>query len=425
MTNNKNRRLLGFFPIALALAASAGAQAPARSTPPGPFVDISVDGPGVVLRPERVRYRVTADPGSFVSVFLISPTGRVSLLNPYEQAVGGSRRRELLREATTGYASGESYLVAVATNNRAHSNALVKLSRNETSLSAGYYSAETSMDELVTKTVHRAGDDFSVAYASFRVLADDYPRTFANNGYNQSCDYGTLFPSAAFLSEGTYGRSFSVAPFYDQYGDRGRFLGYSEILNLEATCRGQTFGEPIFAVRAPAPSNPLPPRRDSSALSADSVPKLFPPIGPRMPVPFDPDPRGGSPVPAVIRSVPSLRIDPLPMPSVPVEAGTPTPQSFSSPQLPVARPIPVEPMVRNDPPRIDPLPMQMDRPSTPVSEPSVQWQRPVTPMSAPIPVREPAPMPVSPPPPPPPPPSPAPSPTPLPSPQPVIPPPAG
>jgi len=280
-----------------------------------------------VWRPERVRYRVTADPGTYVSVFLIGPSGRVSLLNPYERAIKGSARRELLRETNAGYASGESYLVAVATKSAEHNAALVRLSRNETRLSAGYYSAESSMDELVTKTVHAAGDDFSVAYASFRMMGGDYPGVFASNLYDQSCEYGALFPGTSFLGEGSYGRSFAVAPFYDVYGNRANFLSYSDILNLDAGCRTQIFAQPFFVFRAPAPSTPAPPRRDSTAFNGDSVPKLLPPIGPRMPLPFNPDPRNANPgTPTAMRGTPSLRIDPIAAPSGPVETGAPMPQ---------------------------------------------------------------------------------------------------
>jgi hypothetical protein len=400
--------VLGFLAATLALPNLGNAQSPSRSTPAGPFVDITVDGSGVVLRPERVRYRVSADPGTYVTIFLISPTGRVSLLNPYERAVKGSGRREIIREARTGFAPGESYLVAAATKSAAHNAELIRIGRNETRLAAGYYSAETSMDELVMNTVRRAGDDFSVAYASFRVLADDYPGFFAyTQNYNQSCSYPPLSPNYTGLYETLDRGSFpigrlSLSRQYDEYADQSSFLSYSELLNLESSCNGQIFQTPFLVARAPVLSNPMPPR-DTSASRGDSVPKLFPPVTPRVPIPFDPDPRNSSPgVPAATRTRPSLRIDPLSLPTVPVEGGTPAAHTVDPPRVPVTAPVPVEtqprvPFARMQSPRIDPVPTPMPvMQSAPMPAPSPP--RPYSPPPTPSTLPKPQPVPVTPPP---------------------------
>ena len=398
-------KLFGSLLAALVIANPADAQSPASSKTAGPFVDISIDGSDVILRPERLRYRVTADPGSYVSVFLISAGGRVSLLNPYEGALAGSRRRELLREASPGFSPGESYLVAVATRNGTHSAQLVRHVKRESRLASDYSSADASLDELLTRTLPGAGDDFSFSYTSFRLLSNDFPMMLA---YSQGCSSAGFFFSDPFLSQGLYGRTFSLTPLYGGFRDGSRYLGYSEFWSREAACRGPTLQQPLLLGSGPLPTPPAQPG-DTSAESADGIPKLFPPLEPRTPIPFDPDPRNATPgVESGGRALPSARIDPIALPSVPVEAGRPVAQPIDAPSP------------RNDAPRVDPIPVQIER-RAPITEPTVQWQRPdpvVQPVAQPTPqpVSQPTPQPVSPPPPPP-----------SPSPQPVpdIPPPGG
>ena len=286
---NAQRILVGCGVVVAGVVGPVGAAAQSTlvQTAP-PFVDISLLGSDALYRPGQISYRVTADPGSYVTVFLISPRGRRIALNSYERAFEGSKRRELIRETATGFETGESYLVAVATRNRLHSTTLVRQSENAARLASGYLGAEASLNELLFNIVPAIGNDFAATYVSFRVLSRGVPTTLA---FYRPCGSGSFSSEYGFFGDVFY-RGRLEDPFGDESIFGNPYFGYLDQLHYRATCEDRLIVPRLIAARAPMPMpNPQPPR-DTTTMPVDSVQNPLRPDGRRRGPPVDPHPIG-------------------------------------------------------------------------------------------------------------------------------------
>lgn len=343
-------------------ALSASAQ---NATPPvdAPYVNVSLLGSDMLVGPQLLRYRVTADAGAYVTMFLISPHGQRVVLNPYESAIGGTGRRELVREARTPSQSGESYLVAIATRSSFHSSNLRRQSQAAARLASVHFSADGALDELLNSILPVAGNDFSAAYVSFRVVSRGIrPRM----QYAHRCPISGAYAVNGTINDGLYRAQMSSAWLFDDLQDDTEYFDFLEQPYFASACQDRLIAPPILIATLPAPVLPPTPR-DSSVTPIDSVPSIGGPTEPIIHKPVAPHPLSVEPLSGTI----GRAMTPLPV-------GAPV--SPVVPSEPVARE-PLSPV--NVAPRIDPvMPVQRE----PVSQPPVPMEpraMPTQPMSPP------------------------------------------
>ena len=298
-----------------------------------PFVEISISGSEVVSSPQRIRYRVSADPGTYVTVFEISPIGRVSVLNAYDEALRGRRRTEFYREAFSGYQDGEGYLVAVATRSKADHSRLVGKSFSRFSWAGRFPSAESSLNDLLMNFLPAAVNEFGADFVAFRVLTFGGFETFAD----------ALYCPLPFYSRSGY------LSGYGYYNPGYVFRGSSFArLNSERYC----YDSQRLIARAPFPVSPPIVPGDTTSKS-DTATRLSPPHG----IPFEPPvtPSGRSTVVEARSGIPIG--EPA---GVPVERDGNPLTTFSRPAAPS---IPIRP---SSPPTVEPPVFLPARP-TPVA----------------------------------------------------------
>lgn len=403
----KRAAVLGalFLAAVLAVSSTSVTQESAGVYQSGPpFVGLSLIGSEVVFSPDRLRYSVTADPGTFVTVFLISPSGRRSVLNPYERATGGLERQVFVRQTLVGYETGESYLVAMVTRSAFHRSSLVRQAQSEGRMARTNMGADASLSDLLTGIMPIFGDDISATYVSFRVISRGLAQPY---GYAAGCHGSALIFGSAFFDDGFYvGRSRDGAR-YDAFGYEDPLLYSLNQSYLSAGCRDRLFDKAMIIARGE--TGPVPPiaHHDSGAVAVDSGRRPVTPAVPRG-HPVDPDAPGitqpALPTPigvgpsshtALPMSVP-VRVDPVI--ERPVTPESPLTVERADPVSPVLTPTPrvhpVEPMVererqqpiseptmRVEPPQVPPPTMTPPPPRvSPTPEPS-----PVTPTPAPPP----------------------------------------
>ncbi|MDQ6718298.1 MAG: hypothetical protein M3Z17_08135 [Gemmatimonadota bacterium] len=371
--------------IASALPVGAQTTAVAAGQPAeAPYINVSLLGTDLLVRPQRLRYRITTDPGAYVTIILISPHGQRSVLNPYEKAFAGTGRREMVRDASTGYQTGESYLVAIATRSQFHSSNLQRQSEAAARLASAHFSAEGSLDELLTSILPAAGNDFSVAYLSFRVVSRGMPMMLQ---YANRCPISGSYAAYGSINDGFYRRQVSDSWLFDDFQDETQYFNFLDQPYFASACQDRLIVPPVLVAALPVPVVPPQPPRDTSVVQIDSVPHAGAPTGPIIhnpvaPRPFDVETFSGT----IGRAM-----TPLPPGSAPVSPAVPA--------EPVARE-PLSPV--NLAPRIDPIvPVQRE----PVSQPPVpmeprampaQPMQPMTPPPSPPPPRVSSPTPLPP-----------------------------
>ncbi len=359
----------------LSLAAQSG---PAMKDTVAPFVDIAIRGTDFVSATGLLYYRVTADPGTFVTVYRISPGGRVSILSGFDQPIRGTTRTAFVRETSSGYDDGSGYVVAVATRSRAGRQNLLQVSIGRFGLAGRFFSAEGALNDLIQNVVPKSGENFTVSYAAYHSSTYRYPLGFAMASY---CA-GSSFLSSAYAD---YPASYDI--FDDGY--RSDFNRFGDSYYARA-CYGDRLRVYIFDHRPIPPPTPRVPgdtsTRDSAVgRSRPTTPNPVPPIGsPRL---------GRLAIPNPIAS----GFDYRPVAPVQQEPRTPVMPIFAP--TPLATPVPVSPPVereRNAPVVQQPMgqvtrPIPVERPRI---EPRVQIpvQREVAPPPPPPP---PPPMPRS------------------------------
>ena len=332
--------------VAAALLIPVGSIALAQRQPPAPrdtapFVEISIRGSEVVSPPQRILYRVSADAGSYVTVFEISPLGRVFILNAYDDgAVRGNGRAELFREAYSAYEDGEGYLVAVATRSKADHSQLLKKSRSRFSWASRFATAESSLNDLLITFLPATVKEFGADFAAFRVLTFAGLDTYADALY---CPLPFYSRNGYLSSWNAYLRGYG----YHDPADSFSLRSFSR-LNSEGLCYDSQRADFLVA-RAPFPAPPSAPT--DTASKSDTTVRLSPPHT----FPYEPpvSPPGRASVITVRGGTPIGE-----PPTVPVERDDPPLGTFSRPAAPS---MPAQPV---SPPRLEP-PVAL--PATPTS----------------------------------------------------------
>ena len=368
---------------AIAFASPAGAQS-ATTPPDAPYVNVSLIGTDLLVGPQLLRYRVTADAGAYVTMILISPRGQRVVLNPYESAIGGTGRRELVREARTPSQSGESYLVAIATRSAFHSSNLRRQSQAAARLASAHFSADGALDELLNSILPTAGNDFSAAYVSFRIVSRGVRPMMQ---YAHRCPVSGTYALNGTINDGLYRGQVNSSWAFDDFQEESDYFDFLEQPYFASACQDRLITPPLLVATLPAPVLPPPPRPDTAVTPIDSVPRVGAPTGPIdhhpvAPLPLNvqplsetigratmPLPVAGAPVPPVREPLSPVNLAPRIDPVMPVQR-----EPVSPPPVPMEpRAMPVQPMSPPPPPptpvRTTPTPLPPATGTTPANPP--------------------------------------------------------